>query len=275
MPLETDRSTSDHPARPAPEPAPSSRDARAFAEAHTGAASLGVPSLVWGPGQTRRVRLIQERIPLAGRRILDVGCGVGAYVQHLRALPATVYGLDVDLRRVRDGGRTVPGLLVGAAEGLPFADASFDVVILNEVLEHVRDERATLQECTRVLPVGGHLVIYAPNRGFPFETHGIMWRGRHRFGNYPLVNYVPRRWRDRLVPHARVYQRSHLRRLLRGLPYEVRHESTVYPAFDGIRSRHARLGRALQAALHRAERTPLRALGLSHFLILERVGETP
>ena len=275
MPPETDRSASDHPARHPSEDAPSSADARAFAAAHAGAASLGVPSLVWGPGQERRVRLIRERIPLAERRILDVGCGVGAYVQHLRALPATVCGLDVDVRRVRDGGRTVPGLLVGAAEGLPFADASFDVVILNEVLEHVRDERDTLHECTRVLPVGGHLVIYAPNRGFPFETHGIMWRGRHRFGNYPLVNYLPRRWRDRLVPHARVYQRRDLRRLLQGLPYEVRHEGAVYPAFDGIRSRHARLGRALQATLHRAERTPLRALGLSHFLILEKVGPSP
>ena len=66
-----------------------------------------------------------------------------------------------------------------------------------------------------------------------------------------------------------------LRRVLRGLPYRTLFQGAVYPAFDGIRSRNVRLGRLLQATLHRAERTPLRALGLSHFLILERSGQEP
>ncbi len=245
--------------------------ARRFAEAHGESVSLGVPSLVWGPGQARRVRLIEERIPLAGRRILDVGCGVGQYVRHLRELPATVYGIDIERRRVAEGARHVPGLLVGSADALPFADESFDVVVLNEVIEHVGDERATLREAARILPAGGHVVIYAPNRGFPFETHGVYWRGRYHFGNYPLVNYLPRRLRDRLVPQARVYSGGDLRRLLRGLPYRTVQRGVVYPGFDGIRARNETIGRLLQSALHRAEQTPLRAFGLSHFLILERV----
>ncbi len=244
--------------------------ARRFAEAHGESVPLGVPSLVWGPGQARRVRLIEERIPLAGRRILDVGCGVGQYVRHMRELPATVYGIDIERRRVVDGARHLAGLMVASAEALPFAEGSFDIVVLNEVLEHVRDERATLREAARVLPVGGHVVIYAPNRWFPFETHGVRWRGRYRFGNYPFVNWLPRLLRDRLVPHADVYTRGDLRRMFHGLPYRVRSASAVYPAFDGVRSRNEILGRTLQATLHRAERTPLRWLGLSHFIILER-----
>lgn len=247
--------------------------AREFAERRPSEVALGVPSLIWGAGQARRVRLILEHIPLHDRRILDIGCGVGQYVRHLRALPATVYGIDVERGRVAEGVRAVPGLMVATAEALPFRDGSFDVVLLNEVIEHVRDERRALAEAARVLPPGGHVVIYAPNRGFPFETHGIQWRGRHRFGNYPLLNYLPRGIRDRLVPHARVYSRAEMRRLVRGLPYRTLTHGVVYPGFDGIRSRHALLGRLLQSTLHRAERTPLRAFGLSHFVILEKVGE--
>lgn len=248
-----------------------STNAGTFAAEHAEAVALGVPSLIWGPGQARRVRLIEQHIPLAGRRILDVGCGVGQYVRHLRALPATVYGIDVDARRVAQGSRQTPGLLVGDAEALPFADGAFDVVVLNEVIEHLRDDRAGLAEAARVVATGGHVVIYAPNRGFPFETHGLTWRGRYRFGNVPLINYLPRRVRDRLTPHANVYSARDVRRLLRGLPCRTVFQGAVYPGFDGIRSRHERLGRLLQATLHRAERTPLRAFGLSHFLVLEKV----
>ena len=245
-------------------------DAAAFAAAHGERVDLGVPSLVWGRGQERRIRLIRDRIPLRDRRILDVGCGVGQYVQHLRELPATVTGIDLDVRRVTTGGREVPGLMGGDAEQLPFVDGSFDVVLLNEVIEHMRDPHAALAEVWRVLVPGGHVAIYAPNRGFPFETHGVCWRGQYHFGNYPLVNWLPLPWRDRLVPHAAVYRRRDLRLLWRGLGYAVLFHGAVFPAFDGIRARHELLGRVLQTTLHRAEGTPLRALGLSHFVILER-----
>ena len=250
------------------------RDAATFASEHE--VALGVPSLIWGPGQARRVRLIEGRIPLAGRRILDVGCGVGQYVSHLRALPATVVGIDIDPGRL--GGAGVTGLVVADAARLPFAPQSFDVVILNEVIEHLADPRAALREIGALLPPGGHAVIFAPNRLFPFETHGVRWRGVYHFGNYPFVNWLPRVMRDRLVPHADVYTRGDLRRMFRDLPYRVRSASAVYPAFDGVRSRNELVGRMLQATLHRAEQTPLRWLGLSHFVILERLeperGET-
>ena len=258
-----------------PERSPSrddaSTDARRFADQHGTAVELGVPSLVWGPGQERRLRLITDRIPLSGRRVLDVGCGVGAYVRRLRELATEAVGVDIEGERVREGAGWTPGLLLASAEALPFAPGSFDVILLNEVIEHVGDERRTLAEAARLLPPGGHLVIYAPNRGFPFETHGVYWRGRYRFGNFPLVNYLPPALRERLVPHARVYRGRDLRRLWRGLPLRPLVQTVVYPGFDGVRSRHEGLGRTLQAMLHRAESTPLRGLGLSHFVILERV----
>ena len=262
-------STSDSP-RENPAGSAGGEDARSFAQAHETHVELGVPSLVWGPGQERRLRLIMDRVPVQGRRVLDVGCGTGQYVRRIRELPAMSYGIDIEAARVREGAAMTPGLMLASADALPFADGSFDVILLNEVIEHVGDERATLAESARVLSPGGHLVIYAPNRGFPFETHGVRWRGSYRFGNFPLVNYLPHVLRDRLVPHARVYGRRDLRRLWRGMPFRRVSQTVVYPGFDGIRSRNERLGQVLQSTLHRAESTPLRAFGLSHFLILER-----
>lgn len=282
---EPDRDTANGASRESPAP-PSARppgsphdDAKSFAHAHAENVELGVPSLVWGPGQERRLQLIRDRIPLTGRRVLDVGCGLGQYVRRIGELAGESYGIDIETARVRAGGRATPGLLLASAGALPFADGSFDVILLNEVIEHVADERLAMHEAARVLRPGGHLVIYAPNRGFPFETHGVQWRGRYHFGNFPLVNYLPRVVRDRLVPHARVYTGRDLRRLWSGLPFHPIERTVVYPGFDGIRSRNELLGRGLQATLHRAESTPLRVFGLSHFAILERrddgEGEAP
>ena len=66
-------------------------------------------------------------------------------------------------------------------------------------------------ECAAVLAEGGRLVLFCPNRGYPFETHGIYIRGEYRFGNKFLVNYLPKKWRNRLAPHVRAYSRKDIR----------------------------------------------------------------
>jgi SAM-dependent methyltransferase len=96
---------------------------------------------------------------------------------------------------------------------LPYASASIDLVLSHEVLEHVEDDRLAVAEIVRVLRPGGRAVIFVPNRRYPFETHGIYWRGVYRFGNIPLVNYLPDALRDRLAPHVRAYTAAGLRRL--------------------------------------------------------------
>ena len=228
--------------------------------------ALGHPSYVWRAGQDRRLGLIRRYLPLEGARILDIGCGIGTYVQKLRDFSERVYGIDVDPARVRQG--RAGGLAVGVSERLPFAAGAFDVVLLNEVIEHVRDDAATLREACRVVRPGGHVVVYAPNRLYPFETHGVYLGKRYLFGNIPLVNYLPHPLRRRLVPHARAYTARGLRRLTDGLPAELVTHTQVYPGFDNIAARSRVLGRVLRALFHRLERTPLRAFGLSHFLVL-------
>ena len=232
--------------------------------------ALGNPSFVWRFGQDRRLNLIRHFAPLEGARILDIGCGLGVYVRKFREFSDRVCGIDIDTKRLREGARTTPGLMLSASETLPFRDAAFDVVVLNEVIEHVRDDAATLAEALRVIRPGGHIVIYAPNRLYPFETHGIYLGRRFIFGNIPLVNWLPNPLRNKLVPHARAYTKAGIRRTYRKLDARVDVETYVYPGFDNVIARRKWLGRVLRAALYRAERTPLKMFGLSHFVVLAK-----
>ena len=166
----------------------------------------------------------------------------------------------------------------GAGERLPFRSETFDLVLSHEVLEHVENDRATLEEIVRVLRApkpgslgGGRLILFVPNRGYPFETHGIYLRGRYHFGNIPLVNYLPRRFRDRLAPHVRVYTHGALERLFHGLPIKIVHTTRIFGAYDNIIARWPRVGKLLRTLLQAMEATPLRVFGLSHFWVIERI----
>lgn len=232
---------------------------------------LGHPSYVWRFGQERRLSLIRQYAPLEGRRILDVGCGVGMYVRALRRFSGDVYGIDLDADKLVDAARELPNLCAAPAEALPFREGSFGVVLSHEVIEHVTDDRQAVADAVRVLERGGRLVIWAPNRLYPFETHGAYWRGQYHFGNIPLVNYLPNPLRNRMAPHVRAYTRRGLRRLLAGLPVRVVVHTQIYPGYDKIVRRHARLGRLFRAVTYVLEHTPLRAFGLSHLLVAEKV----
>ena len=232
---------------------------------------LGNPSYVWRSGQERRLEMIRRYLPLEGARVLDIGCGIGAYVRRIRDFTDGAIGLDIDEARVRQGGAAgVPGLAVGLSEALPYADGVLDGVLLNEVIEHVGSDRETLREALRVLRPGGKVIIFAPNRFYPFETHGVYLGKRYVFGNIPFVNYLPDPLRNRLVPHARTYTRSRLERITAGLPACWLDWTVIYPGFDNIVARKPALGRALRTLTYRIETTPLRRLGLSHLLVLEK-----
>lgn len=235
------------------------------------AALRGAPSYVWRAGQERRLQMILAAA--AGRergRVFVDGCGVGQYLARLAETAALAVGLDIEWERTREAYARHPRVVCGAGEHLPFASASFDLVLSHEVLEHVADDRQTLAEIARVLAPGGRLVLFCPNRGYPFETHGIYWRGRYYFGNIPLVNYLPRRWRDHLAPHVRIYTARDLARLLDGLPLRVVQRTVIFGAYDNIIARFPRLGRWLRALLQGLEKTPLRVFGLSHVWVLEK-----
>jgi ubiquinone/menaquinone biosynthesis C-methylase UbiE len=102
-------------------------------------------------------RWLLEELPLAEtRRVLDLGCGVGALLPHLdRVAPrARIVGLDRTEAMVALGPRDFP-LLVGDAAELPFAAGSFDAVVMAFMLFHLPRPTAGLAEAWRVLRPGG------------------------------------------------------------------------------------------------------------------------
>jgi SAM-dependent methyltransferase len=232
-------------------------------------AQRGCPSLVWQAGQERRFALVLRQAEPTGRRVLDVGCGVGMYTAAFLRVTPHVFGVEVEWERARQARGRSAGVVQGVGERLPFPAASFDLAFSHEVLEHVADDRAAAAEMVRVTRPGGRLVIFVPNRLYPFETHGIYWRGRYRFGNFPLVNWLPDGLRRRLAPHVRAYTARGLRALFAGLPVRVVHYTCLFAGYDKIAARFPFLARLLRGLTYALERTPLRAFGLSHFLILE------
>ncbi len=233
--------------------------------------ALGHPSYVWRFGQDRRLALLQAYVNLNGRWILDVGCGIGTYVRKFGTFSDHVFGIDVDEERVAAGAKSLPHLAVSEAEVMPFPDQTFDVVLLNEVIEHVRNDAQTIADALRVLRPGGRLIIFAPNRGYLFETHGIYVGRRYLFRLVPFINWLPDVVRNRFCWHVRVYTAADIHRLFRGQSATLVHHGYVYPGFDNIVSRRPRLGRVLRGVCYALEKTPLQRFGLSHFVVAERL----
>jgi ubiquinone/menaquinone biosynthesis C-methylase UbiE len=101
--------------------------------------------------------------PVAGRRILDVGCGPGLYAEELVRMGAQVVGLDQSAEMVRLAGQRVPTAdfrVHDLAEPLAWLpDDSFDLAIMALVVHHLDDRTGALREVRRVLRPGGSLVL--------------------------------------------------------------------------------------------------------------------
>lgn len=204
-------------------------------------------------------------------RILENGCGVGIYLGPLSEQARFIAGMDIEWKHASQAYQRAPFTLMGAGEKLPFMEKSFDLILSHEVLEHVQDDQAAVYEMVRVLAPGGRLLLFCPNRGYPYETHGVYWKGVYHFGNIPLVNYLPRRLRDRLAPHVNIYTTSDLEKLFRGLPVKIVSRAIIFGAYDNIIQRWPFLGKILRSVLLCLEKTPLQIFGLSHFWVVEKI----
>jgi ubiquinone/menaquinone biosynthesis C-methylase UbiE len=156
---------------------------------------------LWAPVLVRLARWLLDDFPLQGaRRVLEVGCGVGALLPHLqKAAPwSLIVGLDRAEGMLALAPREFP-LLVGDAAELPFADGSIDAVVMAFMLFHLPRPAAGLDEVWRVLRPGGRvgLLTWGNERdsrawdywvdeldaeGAPEFTEKLSW---HEFVNTP------------------------------------------------------------------------------------------
>jgi 2-polyprenyl-3-methyl-5-hydroxy-6-metoxy-1,4-benzoquinol methylase len=146
---------------------------------------LGYQMLVYFTGMEHT--LSQARLNLARMylpdnvtgRLLDVGCGNGAFLDRMRAFGWVVQGVEVDHKAAGIAEReySIP-VFVGTLAEARYPSASLDAITLHHVIEHVHDPIALLQECHRLLKPGGHLLAVTPNmRSLGHARFGQHWRG--------------------------------------------------------------------------------------------------
>lgn len=109
-----------------------------------------------------------------GVRVLEVGCGGGGLLRMLAARGALVAGTEPLAPALELARQRVPGaglVRVGDGPELPFANAAFDAVVGQHVLEHLPDLPTALAEWRRVLRPGGRLAMATPNARYPDPAH--------------------------------------------------------------------------------------------------------
>ena len=159
-----------------------------------------------------------------GMRVLDVGCGGGRHIRQTRLMPGiSAVAVDLGREEVRETakmlreldelsvqyGGSVPGAgpwtsLRASVYQLPFPDASFDCVIISEVLEHLGEDEAALHEISRVLKQGGVLAASVPRRG----PETVCWALSKSYRTWP-------------GGHIRIYRRRELRAKLEKQGYRI------------------------------------------------------
>ena len=123
--------------------------------------------------------------------MLDAGCGTGRNMLEFAVL-GTAAGVDVSPDAVEFCRRRgIEGVQVGEVEALPFEDASFDLILATDVLEHVEDDLVALREMRRVAASGGHLLATVPAYRWLWSQHDHAY---HHFRRYTL-----RRLRERVL----------------------------------------------------------------------------
>lgn len=145
-----------------------------------------------GDYSDRCMRFLAELIgaPLAGLRILDIGCGRGELVWRLREGGARAFGVEIEPRYLESGAilnttfrDELPVLALAEGNGrFPFPEASFDLVVSFQVLEHVSDLEVLAVEVARVLRPGGMTVHVFPAKYRVIEPHYAL----------PFVHWLPK-----------------------------------------------------------------------------------
>ena len=132
------------------------------------------------------LRHIESYIAISSdSRILDLGSGVGSFVVACRRRGLRAFGLEPD--RIGQGARITslqiasrrlaePVCVSGVGERLPFPDACFDLVVMNQVIEHVAEQGMVAREAARVVRKGGVIYVACPNYLRFYEPHyKIFW----------------------------------------------------------------------------------------------------
>lgn len=193
--------------------------------------------------------LLGDRCTGSGRRVLDAGCGTGGVLRWQADLGGATLlaGVDIGAAAIELAHRRVPeaDLHVAPLVGLPFDDASFDLVLTNDVLQHVRetDVGASLAEVRRVLAPGGTLLLRT-NGAWSLRREREDWRAYDRRALVGVLQSAGFRCERVTYANTVLSLAAILQRRTPHAPSEERHGIPTVPP-SGIR---AAVGRTLLGA---------------------------
>ena len=201
---------------------------------------------------------------------LDYGCADGGYSTALLANGASsVVGVDVEADRIEAArARNIPNATFYHFDGfkVDLADGIMDGAFVNEVMEHVDNEQASLKDIYRLMKPGGTLIVISPNRWFPFEGHGSRIAGRN-FGPTPIIPWLPLWLTDRWT-HARNYWPHQLAGLARDAGFDISEIDFIWPVFEFYSWLPAGVIKLYQRWLTRLDDLPvIRRFGVSTLVI--------
>lgn len=191
--------------------------------------------------QDENYQILLRYTNLDHKRILEMGCGRGYFANkvasnHNVSYVAADYELN-NLKYAKELGNTdfLDLCFLGNIYKIPFADESFDIVVIAEVLEHLEEPDSAMKELTRVLQKGGILLASVPNSimwFYPWSLLATLWDAvKHPFnqnsGFYRFVLHLKRLCNDNDVGmYHRPFLPMQFRRLFNKAHYEIRHHKT-------------------------------------------------
>lgn len=186
-----------------------------------------------------------------GGRVLDVGCGSGLLLQALQRTAGYTAGVELSATAAAAAARVADEVVNAPVTApLPFAPASFDVVVCADILEHLADPAATLSSIVPLCRPGGAVVVSVPNVAY--------WQARLR-----LLRGV---WR---YEPSGLFDDGHLR----FLTWDTLHELVAGCGLGIERTRPARLPAVAPHALARLPRPLRRLAARSWRLVGNRLAE--
>ena len=132
----------------------------------------------------------------SGQRVLEVGCSVGHVSEHLVAAGNTVVGVEIDPDAAEASRRWTTATHVLDLDVARVSDVEsgpFDVIVLGDVLEHLRDPAVTLRDLVTLLDGDGRLVISLPHVGF-IDVRLMLLEGRWQYQDLGLLDHTHLRW---------------------------------------------------------------------------------